>query len=94
MLSEFRISRERKVTLAPALKVWGPRMWVTWSRNWRFPRFVTRGWPLPRVRIPCWAKPMTLMPVNGPKLALGMPIRSARGGPESTRGTVRRSKEL
>src|SRR5262245_20842302 len=44
MVSAFRISRERKVTLPPAFMVCLPETLVTLSKIWKSFWFVIRGW--------------------------------------------------
>ena len=84
MVSAFRISRERKVTLPPALKVCRPRMWVTLSKICRLPRFVMSGWlPFaPRLREPpCSNWIWVMADVTSLMLTPGMPAASARFRP-------------
>ena len=53
MVSAFRISRERSVTLPPAFSVWRPFSQVTLSKNWKSFWLVISGWLLlaPRFRM-------------------------------------------
>ena len=83
MLSAFRISRERKVTLPPILKVCGPLIQVTLSKIWKSFWFVMSGWLLlePRFRM-FWKLSWVIAEfVGSPRLMPGMPIACARFSP-------------
>ena len=83
IVSAFRISRERKVTLPPTLNVWRPEILVTLLKIWKSFWFVISGWlPLaPRLRM-FW-KPSWVIPefVGSSRLMPGMPIACARFSP-------------
>ena len=79
IVSAFRISRERNVTLPPSLKVCLPLIHVTLSKTWKSFWFVMSGWLLlaPRLRM-FWKLSWVIAEVDGLRLMPGMPICSAR----------------
>ena len=82
IVSAFRISRERKVTLPPNLKVCLPLIQVTLSKIWKSFWFVMSGWlPFaPRFRM-FWNVICVIADVVSLTLMPGTPIACARFSP-------------
>ena len=78
IVSAFRISRERKVTLPPALKVSLPVTLVTLSKNCRSFWFVISGWLLLAPRFRMFLNVSWVIPeVASLRLIPGMPAAAA-----------------
>ena len=78
MVSAFRISRERSVTLPPAFSVCRPFSQVTLSKNCRSFWLVISGWLLlaPRFRM-FWNPSCVIADVASLRLMPGMPTAAA-----------------
>ena len=82
IVSAFRISRERRVTLPPSLNVCLPLILVTLSKIWKSFWFVISGWlPFaPRFRM-FWNVIWVIADVVSLRLMPGMPTADARFSP-------------
>ncbi len=82
IVSAFRISRDRHVTLPPSLRVCLFLIQVTLSKTWKSFWFVMSGWLLlaPRLRM-FWKLSCVIAEVDGLRLIPGMPICSAMSVP-------------